>query len=89
VINKICVRGFRPSVDWTVDQRESKTERRSVLYSFSILFVHQVFRALFGYIVIRFVSAKFGSCTGVSVNGTLVKAKLCTFTLECTHFIFN
>ena len=24
-----------------------------------------------------------------SVNGTLVKDKLCTFTLESTHFIFN
>ncbi len=28
------------------------------------------------------VSAKFGNCTVVSVNGTLVEAKLCTFTLE-------
>jgi hypothetical protein len=25
----------------------------------------------------------------VSVNGTLVEAKMCTFTLESTHFIFN
>jgi hypothetical protein len=25
----------------------------------------------------------------VSVNGTPVEAKLCTFTLESTHFIFN
>ncbi len=43
------------------------------------------------YTVIRFlgVSAKFGSCTVVSVNGTPVEAKLCTFTLECTHFIFD
>ncbi len=43
------------------------------------------------YTVIRFlrVSAKFGTCTVVSVNGTLVEAKLCTFTLEYTHFIFN
>ncbi len=41
--------------------------------------------------VIRFVwaSAKFGTCTFVSVNGTLVEAKMCTFTLESTHFIFN
>jgi hypothetical protein len=41
--------------------------------------------------VIRFVlvSAKFGTCTVVSVNGTLVAAKMCTFTLESTHFIFN
>jgi hypothetical protein len=23
------------------------------------------------------------------VNETLVEAKLCTFTLECTHFVFN
>ncbi len=43
------------------------------------------------YTVIRFllVSAKFGTCTVVSVNGTLVEAKMCTFTLEYTHFIFN
>ncbi len=27
--------------------------------------------------------------TVVSVNGTLVEAKRCTFTLESTHFIFN
>jgi hypothetical protein len=41
--------------------------------------------------VIRFVwvSAKFGTCTVVSVNGTLVEAKMWTFTLESTHFIFN
>ncbi len=25
----------------------------------------------------------------MSVNGTLVKAKMCTFTLESTHFIFK
>jgi hypothetical protein len=25
----------------------------------------------------------------MSVNGTLVEAKLCTFTLESMHFIFN
>ncbi len=43
------------------------------------------------YTVIRFVSvsAKFGTCTVVRVNGTLVEAKMCTFTLESTHFIFN
>ncbi len=35
------------------------------------------------------VSAKFDTCTVVSVNGTPVEAKLCTFTLESTHFIFN
>ncbi len=34
-------------------------------------------------------SSKFGICTVVSVNGTLVEAKMCTFTLESTHFIFN
>jgi hypothetical protein len=43
------------------------------------------------YTVIIFVStrAKFGTCTVVGVNGALVEAKMCTFTLECTHFIFN
>ncbi len=25
----------------------------------------------------------------MSANGTLVEAKLCTFTLESTHFVFN
>ncbi len=41
--------------------------------------------------VIRFVwiSAIFGTCTLVSVNKTLVEAKMCTFTLDSTHFIFN
>jgi hypothetical protein len=41
--------------------------------------------------VIRFVcvSAKFGTCTVVSIYGTLVEDKMCTFTLESTHFIFN
>jgi hypothetical protein len=45
----------------------------------------------FCYTVIRFlwVSAKFGTCTVVSVNGTLVEAEMCTFTLESTHFVFN
>jgi hypothetical protein len=48
-------------------------------------------RCVILYTVIRFVlvSAKFDSCTVVSVNGTLVEAKMCTFTLESTHFIFN
>ncbi len=43
------------------------------------------------YTVIRsvWVSTKFGTCTVVSVNGTLVEAKMWTFTLESTHFIFN
>jgi hypothetical protein len=46
---------------------------------------------LFAYTVIRsvWISAKFGTCTVVNVNGTLVEAKLCTFTFESTHFIFN
>ncbi len=29
------------------------------------------------------------TCTVVSVNGTPVEAKLCTFTFESTHFVFN
>jgi hypothetical protein len=44
------------------------------------------------HIVIRFmwVSAKFGTCTVVvSVNGTLVEAKMCTSTFESTHLIFT
>jgi hypothetical protein len=41
--------------------------------------------------VIRFlgVSAKFSTCTVVSVNGILFEAEMCTFTLESTHFVFN
>ncbi len=41
--------------------------------------------------VTRFVwdSAKIGTCTVVSVNVTLAEAKMCTFTLESTHFIFK
>ncbi len=35
------------------------------------------------------IIAKFGTCTVVSVNETLVEAKICTFTLETPHFIFN
>ncbi len=48
-------------------------------------FVHRA------YTVIHFlwVSAKFGTCTVVSINGTLVDTKMFTFTLESTHFIFN
>jgi hypothetical protein len=34
-------------------------------------------------------SAEFSTCTVVSVNGTLVEAKLCTFAFLSTHFIFN
>ncbi len=43
------------------------------------------------YTAIRFlwVSAKFGTCIVMSVKGTLVEAKMCTFTLESTHFLFN
>ncbi len=32
---------------------------------------------------------KFGTCTVVGVNWTLDEAKMFTFTLESTHFIFN
>ncbi len=35
---------------------------------------------------VSYCSAKFGTCT---VNGTLVEAKMCTFTLESAHFIFT
>ncbi len=43
------------------------------------------------YTVIYFVcvSAKFGTSTVLIVNGTLIEAKMFTFTLESTHFIFN
>ncbi len=35
------------------------------------------------------VIAKFGTCTVVGVNGTLVEAKMRTFTVEPTHLIFT
>jgi hypothetical protein len=46
---------------------------------------------LFPHTVIRFVStsAKFGTCTVVSVNGTLIEDKMRRFQGECTHFSFN
>ncbi len=41
--------------------------------------------------VIRFmrVSAKFGTCTVVSANGTLVEDKMRGFEGECAHFSLN
>ena len=41
--------------------------------------------------LIRFVwvSAKFGTCTVESVNGTFVEDKMRRFKGECAHFIFN
>ncbi len=46
---------------------------------------------LFTYTVIGFmwVSAKFGICTVVIVNGTLVEEKMRRFKGECAHFSFN
>ncbi len=43
------------------------------------------------YTVIRFlrVSAKFGSCTVVSVNGTRVEDKMRRFKGKCAQFSFN
>jgi hypothetical protein len=35
------------------------------------------------------VSAKFGTCTVVIVNGTLVEDKMRRFKGECAHFSFN
>ncbi len=35
------------------------------------------------------VSAKFDTCSVVGLNGTLVEAKMFTFTIERMHFIFN
>jgi hypothetical protein len=45
----------------------------------------------FYYTVIRFVStsAKFGTCTVVSVHRTLVEDKMHRFKGECAHFSFN
>jgi hypothetical protein len=55
------------------------------------LLAEEIFSCKLTLTVIRFlrVSAKFGTCTVVSINGTLIEAKMCTFTLESTHFIFN
>jgi hypothetical protein len=35
------------------------------------------------------INAKFGTCTVVGLNGTLVEANMFSFTLESTHFFFN
>jgi len=35
--------------------------------------------------VSRQVSAKFGTCTIVGLNGTLIEAKMFTFNLECRY----
>jgi hypothetical protein len=45
----------------------------------------------FNYTVIRFVwvRAKFGTCTVVSVNGTLVEDKMRGFKSEWAYFSFN
>jgi hypothetical protein len=58
------------------------------------MFMHKrgfYFTNEYTYTVIRFVRVgdKFGTYTVVSVNGTLFEAKVCTFILESTHFIFN
>ncbi len=54
----------------------------------------QIFSYIWGDIshtVIRFLwaSAKFGTCTVVNVNGTLVEEKMRRFEGECAHFSFN
>jgi hypothetical protein len=43
------------------------------------------------YTLIRFVttSIKFGTCTVVSINGTLLEDKMRRFQGECAHFGFN
>ncbi len=43
----------------------------------------------YGYTLVRFlwVSDKFGTCTIVRVNGTLVEDKMRRFKGECEHFI--
>jgi hypothetical protein len=48
------------------------------------------FKAFLYHTVIRFlVSAKFGTCTVVSANGTQVEDKMSTFKGECAQFSFN
>ncbi len=37
----------------------------------------------------RVISAKFSTCTAVSLNGTLVEYKMRIFKGECEHFSFN
>ncbi len=66
-------------------QLESKTETKKVILHFSPKGIYQIH--LFC-TVIRFlwVSAKFGTCTVVSVNGTHVEDKMRRFKGECEHF---
>ncbi len=61
---------------------------------FSYFFLQFTFTIFFpssAFTVIRFtwVRAKFGTCTVVSVNGTLVEDKMRRFKGECAHFCFN
>ncbi len=52
-------------------------------------FANSIFSIL--HTVVRFVwvCTKFGTCTVVSVNGTLVEDKMRRFKDECEHFSFN
>jgi hypothetical protein len=47
-----------------------------------VLVIHTVIRFLW-------VSAKFGTCTVASVNGTQVEDKMRRFKSKCAHFSFN
>lgn len=42
-----------------------------------------------GHLQYTVISAKYATCAVVSVNGTLVEAKMCIFTLESMHFSFS
>jgi hypothetical protein len=53
-----------------------------MVYHYNLTRTHTVIRFLL-------VSARFGTCTVVSANGTLVEDKMSTFIIESTHFIFN
>ncbi len=81
--------GFRLNIPSTLNCQLSETQRHRRIAKVSRKnFALEVQYSIHCYPFLV-VSAKFVTCTGVSVNGTLVEAKLCTFALECTHFIFN
>ncbi len=71
-----------------ITAKQSQKNYRALKFEFRI---HSLLITCEKYTVIRsvWVSAKIGTCTVVTVNVTLAEAKMCTFTLESTHFIFN
>ncbi len=67
-------------IAWTVAQNVLQDQHNNEISGCVV--AHTVIRFLW-------VSAKFGTCTVVSVNGTLVEYKMRTFKGECAQFSFK